>query len=90
VPEFKVSKTKFILPTAKSRPISLNRGMRMPGWSDIYGLDADSREDLAGFEESRDRINRIVEAEVARGIAPARIVLGGFSQGGALALHTVE
>ncbi|CAM9163053.1 unnamed protein product, partial [Ectocarpus fasciculatus] len=79
---------KFVLPTASSRPISLNGGMKMPGWSDIYGLDAAAEEDKAGFEESRARVDAIVSAELAGGIAPGKIVVAGFSQGGALALHT--
>lgn len=89
VPEFTVPKTKYVLPTAPNRPISLNRGMKMPGWSDIRGLDARTPEDKVGFEESRARIERIIAEELSAGIAPNKIVVAGFSQGGALALHTV-
>ena len=80
--------TKFILPTAPNRPISLNGGMSMPGWSDIMGLDADSAEDAAGFNESAERIKALIQKEVEGGIPTKSILLGGFSQGGALALHT--
>lgn len=57
-------------------------------WSDIYGLDDRSNEDRAGFDESKNRIDRIVQTEVDKGIEPKRIVIAGFSQGGALAFHT--
>jgi lysophospholipase II len=83
-----VTKTKFILPTAPQRAISLNRGMAMPGWSDIFGLHADDPEDAIGFAESVNRINLLVEREIVEHqIPPSRIIIGGFSQGGALALH---
>ena len=81
--------TKFILPTAATCPISINAGMPMPGWTDIYGLDANSPEDASGFEDSRNRIDRIIEAELNAGVSPDRIAVCGFSQGGALALHVV-
>lgn len=90
MPDFTVSNTKFVLPTAPNRPISLNGGMKMPGWSDIHGLDVSSAEDKAGFEESRARIEKLIATEIAAGILPLKIVVGGFSQGGALALHTVR
>jgi predicted esterase len=88
MPSLGINDTKFILPTANSRGISLNGGMAMPGWSDIYGLDMNSREDAEGFAESADRINRIIQSEVDKGSVTNRIVIAGFSQGGALALHT--
>lgn len=88
MPQLKVPKTKFILPTANSIPINLNGNHRMPGWSDIFGLSPDSPEDKPGLEKSRERIDSIVAKEVIAGISPSRIILAGFSQGGALALHT--
>eukprot|EP01035_Chromulina_nebulosa_P018200 gene18200-23862_t len=87
IPELNLEKTKYILPTAPIRPISLNGGMSMPGWSDIYGLDETSKEDLAGFNESAERVQTIVNQEITNGISPSNIFIGGFSQGGALALH---
>lgn len=57
------------------------------GWFDIYDLDEDSPEDADGFADSSKRINAFIQAEIDKGIAPNRIVLAGFSQGGAVALH---
>ncbi len=57
-------------------------------WFDIYGLDERAAEDRKGFEESKARIDRIIQTEVDQGIEPQRIVVAGFSQGGAVALHT--
>eukprot|EP00903_Cladosiphon_okamuranus_P014379 g13349.t1 len=87
MPEFKLADTKFILPTADSRPITLNGGYQMPGWSDIYGLQEDSPEDAEGFNASADRVRAILDSEKAKGKEPSRMVVGGFSQGGAVALH---
>ena len=79
--------TKYILPNAPPRTISLNHGMVMPGWSDVYGLSLSDKEDAQGFEESKARIMRIVMEE-AKSTPLNRIAIGGFSQGGALALYT--
>mmetsp|Transcript_2098 Transcript_2098/g.2715 ORF Transcript_2098/g.2715 Transcript_2098/m.2715 type:complete len:288 (-) Transcript_2098:348-1211(-) len=87
MPAFKLTGTKFILPTAPTRPITLNMGMPMPGWSDIKGLTKDDEEDEAGFNDSMARIESIVSSEIGKGISPSNIVVGGFSQGGALALY---
>lgn len=63
-------------------------GMRMPGWYDIRSFDdlAGREEDEAGIIRSRDYFHSLIDAEVAKGIPANRIVLGGFSQGGAMAL----
>jgi len=79
---------KLILPTAQARPVTLNGGMRMNAWYDIVGLDARSAEACEGIEGSISIVREILEAEVQAGILPGRIVLAGFSQGGALALFT--
>lgn len=78
---------RYILPHAPTRPITLNGGMAMPGWFDILGLSSDASEDAAGLSAAAERVEAIMAAEVAAGIPPERIVLAGFSQGGALALH---
>jgi predicted esterase len=57
------------------------------GWSDIYGLDSSSEEDAAGFDLSASRINRIIQTEIDSGVPASKILIAGFSQGGALALH---
>ena len=59
----------------------------MPGWSNIFGLDLTSPEDREGFDATSRRIHTIVQAEIDRGVPPERVVVGGFSQGGAAALH---
>lgn len=87
MPELKVDDCKFILPTAPERPITINGGYEMPGWSDIFGLDMEAAEDKAGFGESAARVEALIKLEMDKGIASNKILLGGFSQGGALALH---
>ena len=82
---------RFILPTAPTRPITVNGGMHMPGWYDIEALGADaarSRERAEGIVASRKRITSLIKAERDDGIPAHRIVLAGFSQGGAMSLFT--
>ncbi|MDN5937278.1 MAG: alpha/beta hydrolase [Salinisphaera sp.] len=78
---------RFIFPHAPVRPVTLNAGMAMRAWYDIAGLDPGSREDGDGITASTIEVQALIAAEVAAGIAPERMVLAGFSQGGALALH---
>ena len=80
--------TRFILPHAPRRPVTLNHGYIMPAWYDLYGLDSGSPQDIAGIAQSQRQIEALIEIEVARGVPAERIVLAGFSQGGAIALHT--
>ncbi|CAI5720786.1 unnamed protein product [Peronospora destructor] len=79
---------KIVLPTASSMPVTLNMGMQMPAWYDIKSLGRVDRDNADGIDASRDRIMTIVEKEVATGIPPSRIVLGGFSQGAALSMFS--
>lgn len=79
---------KFILPHAPYRPVTLNNGYEMRAWYDIFGLQPDSPQDEVGINSMQDTINSMIEAEIARGIPSQRILLAGFSQGGAMALHT--
>lgn len=88
VQELNLPATRFILPHAPVRPITINNGYSMPSWYDLYGLEAGSLQDEPGIRETQSRIVALIENEVTRGIAPQRIVLAGFSQGGAMALHT--
>jgi lysophospholipase-2 len=78
---------KFILPTAPTRPITINGGMPMPGWYDIASLGLSrASEKYDGIEEARTKIVELMEAELKAGIQANRIVLAGFSQGGAMSL----
>lgn len=79
---------KFILPHAPYRPVTLNNGYEMRAWYDIFGLQSDSQQDEVGINSMQATINAMIEAEIARGIPSQRILLAGFSQGGAMALHT--
>jgi phospholipase/carboxylesterase len=79
---------KFILPHAPYRPVTLNNGYEMRAWYDIFGLQSDSQQDEAGINSMQASINAMIEAEIAQGIHSQRILLAGFSQGGAMALHT--
>ncbi len=78
---------RFIFPHAPSIPVTVNGGMVMPAWYDILAMDFDRRVDEEGVRRSADQIQALVENEVAEGIPAHRIVLAGFSQGGAIALH---
>lgn len=79
---------RFIFPHAPVRPVTLNQGYRMRAWYDITGLDRRSLQDEAGIRQSARQVEALIAREGERGIAPGRIVLAGFSQGGAIALHT--
>jgi phospholipase/carboxylesterase len=79
---------RFVLPHAPRRPVTLNGGMVMRAWYDIYDLNFHSAEDREGIESARRHLLDLVEREQARGIASEHILLAGFSQGGAVALHT--
>ncbi|HEX5044957.1 MAG TPA: alpha/beta fold hydrolase [Candidatus Polarisedimenticolaceae bacterium] len=78
---------RFVFPHAPSRPVTVNGGMVMPAWYDIRGLDLGQNPDAHGIESSSRLIRTLLEREVERGIPAERIVLGGFSQGGAMALQ---
>ncbi len=79
---------RFIFPHAPMQPVTLNGGMVMRSWYDLYGLDIDTPEDEAGITQAAGSIRLLIEREQQRGIAADHIVLAGFSQGGALALYT--
>jgi len=77
--------TRFIFPQAPSRPVTINGGMVMPAWYDILSMDIDRTIDEQQIVESANQIIVLVEREIERGIDANRIVLAGFSQGGAVA-----
>lgn len=75
-----------VLPTADEQPVSLNMGYRMSSWFDLHGLDEDAADDEEGILRSVERVERIVEDQIRMGVPEHRIVVAGFSQGGAVAL----
>lgn len=78
--------TRFIFPHAPSRPVTINAGYVMPAWYDILSLSSDARQvDQAGIAQSMAQVHALIDREIARGIPAHRIVLVGFSQGGAMA-----
>jgi phospholipase/carboxylesterase len=79
---------RFVFPHAPHRPVTLNGGMIMAAWYDILGFDRLSAEDEAGFRKTDAAVRALIARESARGIASRRIVLAGFSQGGAVTLYT--
>lgn len=79
---------RFILPHAPYRNVTRNNGYEMRAWYDVYGLTPISREDAMGIKESQLQIEQLIAQEISRGVPAERIVLAGFSQGGAMALHT--
>eukprot|EP00038_Savillea_parva_P030929 m.81581 g.81581 ORF g.81581 m.81581 type:complete len:273 (+) comp9413_c0_seq2:61-879(+) len=83
--------TRFIFPTAPSQPVTVNGGYVMPSWYDIIGFDSRDSETCAGIDASRTAVTTILEeqfSEEGSRLSPAVTVLGGFSQGGAVALWT--
>jgi phospholipase/carboxylesterase len=79
---------RFVFPNAPTRPVTINGGMRMRAWYDIRGLDRSAAEDAEGFQDSDLKVRELIERETTRGIPSTRIVLAGFSQGGAVSLYT--
>jgi phospholipase/carboxylesterase len=78
---------RFIFPHAPLRPITINQGYQMPGWYDVSSLSIVEQEDEAGIKESSAILKQICESQEAEGIESSRIIVAGFSQGGAIALH---
>lgn len=90
VPELRLPASKpvrFIFPNAPQRPVTINMGMRMRAWYDIFQLGGGA-EDEAGIREAQGLLEELISTEEKRGIAPGKVVLAGFSQGGAIALQT--
>jgi phospholipase/carboxylesterase len=86
--ELGLSGVSYVFPHAPLRPVTINQGYVMRAWYDIAALDLTQGEDEAGIRSSQKAVEDLIEREVSRGIGPSRIVLAGFSQGGAIALHT--
>jgi phospholipase/carboxylesterase len=79
---------RYIFPHAPMRPVTINGGFVMRAWYDITSQSMDAQQDAAGIRASQSLVEEIITREVAHGIAPHNIFLAGFSQGGAIALHT--
>jgi phospholipase/carboxylesterase len=88
IPELGAPHLRFIFPAAPLRQVTINQGLRMPAWYDILSLDDPPlREEESHVREVATQIGALVERERARGLRSQDIVLAGFSQGGAVALH---
>ena len=79
---------RFVFPNAPVRPVSINQHIPMRAWYDVYSLSDLNREDKTGITESQTLISTLINTEITRGVPANRIVLAGFSQGGAMALYT--
>jgi phospholipase/carboxylesterase len=91
VPELQLPATlavRFVFPHAPVQSVTINGGARMRAWYDVYNLAGVRREDETGVRASQNRVEALIAREKGRGVAARRIVLAGFSQGGAIALQT--
>ncbi len=77
---------RFVFPHAPVRPVTINNGMSMRAWYDIAAFDLNARQDEAGMRASIGEVETLIEREHTRGVPSERILLAGFSQGGAIAL----
>ena len=80
---------RFVFPHAPVRPVTVNGGMSMRAWYDILSLDGEGRADADGIRESSAMLEGLIDREIERGVDVGRIVIAGFSQGGAIAIHTM-
>lgn len=79
---------RFVFPHAPMRPVTINGGMVMRAWYDIVTLDSEGRADAAGVRESTAILEALIAREQERGVAAEKIVIAGFSMGGAIAINT--
>jgi phospholipase/carboxylesterase len=79
---------RYIFPHAPKSPVTINGGFIMPSWYDIADIDIAAKQDAAGIRASQAEIEKFIAQEIARGVSTENIFLAGFSQGGAIALHT--
>jgi len=79
---------RVVLPHAPQRAVTINGGMHMPAWYDIQSTDFGHEQDSAGIEASAGQLRALIQREVDSGMPAGRIILAGFSQGGAIVLHT--
>src|ERR1700749_2884326 len=91
VPELKLPATspvRFVFPHAPVRPVTMNNGYPMRAWFDIVKIGVNQPRDLAGMQASQEAVEELIARANSPGVPTARIVLAGFSQGGAVALYT--
>lgn len=79
---------RYICPSATVKPVTVNRGTRMPSWFDVHGFTADSQQDETGIQEAAQLLQSYIAKENKHGIDCSRIVIGGISQGGAVTLYS--
>ncbi len=87
VPQLQLPKSlgiRFVFPHAPSIPVTINNGYVMPAWYDIKQLDVDRHLDLEQLKKSAQRVHALIAREIERGVSSDRIILAGFSQGGAV------
>lgn len=90
VPELRLPENlplRFVFPHAPTRPVTINGGMSMRAWYDIFTLDKEGSADDVGIRASSELLDALISREQERGMDSASIVLAGFSQGGAVVLH---
>ena len=79
---------RFVFPHAPVQPVTINGGVAMRSWYDIVSFDSEGRADRAGVLASSALLEGLIDREIERGVAASKIVVAGFSQGGAVAIHT--
>ena len=79
---------RFVFPHAPQRAVTINSGVVMPAWYDIIAMDFLAQQDEAGIRQSEQHLQSLIAREHERGVPSERVILAGFSQGGAIALHT--
>ncbi|HMB40159.1 MAG TPA: alpha/beta fold hydrolase [Wenzhouxiangellaceae bacterium] len=90
VPQLRCAQTRavrFVFPHAPVRPVTVNGGVRMRAWYDILGFEIARDQDSRGIADSLRQVELLIQHEIERGIAPDKLLLAGFSQGGAVALR---
>ncbi|MBU1468170.1 MAG: alpha/beta fold hydrolase [Gammaproteobacteria bacterium] len=81
-------KVRFVFPHAPRRPVTVNGGMEMRAWYDIYEMTLERKVDMENIDESCLQVEQLIQDQINKGIAPNRIILAGFSQGGVIAYQT--
>jgi phospholipase/carboxylesterase len=88
VPRLQLPNVRFVFPHAPARGVTINGGLIMPAWYDIFAMATEGGEDTDDVRESAAMVEALIAREASRGVPSGRVVLAGFSQGGAVALFT--